>query len=68
MVTAGLGDAARSGARRSGGTVVRVSLAPEQAKAAIACEVGALDDEFRRFVVPLELLKDAYVALFTEKR
>ena len=51
-----------------GGSVVRISLAPDQAKAAIACAVDALDDEFRRFVVPLELLKNAYVALFTEKR
>lgn len=48
------------------GAIVRVSLAPELVPAAMRDEHSEPGADYRRFLVPLTLLRHAYLTLMTE--
>lgn len=52
--------------RDSEGAIVRVSLAPELVPAAMRDEQSDPSADYRKFFVPLTLLRHAYVTLMTE--
>ena len=49
-----------------GGGIIRINLTPERALEALRLERSHEGEDFRRFLVPMELLRNAYITRLTE--